>query len=300
MKKIILILMFVLLASLCYGVNMSVYSFKIYSDNEQLSYDWEDDRIYIEPGKTLEFQIRYENNYNSSVDIQTISTFYDLGGEDLQRDKTINVPAGQRGTVVLEYYVPTSMTDGTYNFQVRYKYEEPVTGNEMDVKKDFDMVIRAPPVDTESVLLNLTKVISNQIDRGNELAEDLKNITPTLNAHATCLAELADYKAKEVNSQNYKSLYENKTAECKVINDDLIKCNEQKNSMYSQSQLDSKVSSAEATAKSKQKDETNTFIMWVAIGGIVVYFYTKRQKKVGGSGEGQSLKGATFKSSGWG
>ena len=175
MRKIIPIGLFLIVFAVAsHAANIDVYSFKAYVDNEQKSSDWEDDTILAKPSATLEIQIRYQNNYNSTITVNTNTMLFDIGG-DIERDASVEVPSGERKAIVLEYLIPSNTPEGEYNFEIKYDYTS--GGNKTEVKKEFTVKVIKPVIGVTDLLVNITEAILATKTDNTELMKSLANIS---------------------------------------------------------------------------------------------------------------------------
>lgn len=292
MKKlwigVIMLVCFAAVVSASEG-NVTVYSFKLWGDDDRIEGDWDDNSFRINSGKNIEIQLRYKNPYNKSVTIETIGTLYDIGN-DIQRDEEITVGADERGDVIVfEYFIPADTPTGSYDYIVEFDYD--FEGTNYVHEKEFEFRITKEEVNINEVLINITRSLADEKAETNELLSTVLNLSGTSMALGDCKSELGRFEQIEVNYLDYKDKYETEQNKSDGYMLQYTTCDGQRMAMYSQGQLDEKIKSAEITARRQQKKEDDNFLLMVVVGGGLWFYFKKKKAVVGGGGQGKPLTG---------
>lgn len=272
--------------------DIEVYSFKAYVDGDYQEVGWDDDIFTAKPGADLEISLRLENKYNHTISVEVKGILFDVGG-DIERTETIELEEDEKKSIVFEYYIPSDTKEGVYEYNIKYEYDAmPINVTySYEHERTFEVDIREEKATFEDIILNLTRQISSEKDRSNELMDSLANLSGLVVELKDCKGDLEGYKKDAENYEEYKTKYDD---ECDVhdkCKENLADCEAKKGVMFSQSQVESKVNKAEQEAKAEQKKESDQFML-LGAGGLIAYFYFKRKKeKVGGEKIGESLTG---------
>jgi uncharacterized membrane protein len=140
---------------------MEVYSFKAYSGDDSLNVEWDDDNFEMYVGDTMQVQIRLQNNYNVTVDVEIETTLFDIS-DDITRDKTISIASGDKKSIVLDYPIPSTTRTGTYDYEFTYWYET-LNGT---VKKKYTHT-KTFEIDTRKRTVNEDEVTLQQPDHAD-------------------------------------------------------------------------------------------------------------------------------------
>jgi len=265
--------------------SVELYNFRVYDDGEALIMDWDDDTFTINPNTNLELQLRLRNDYNQTVDVYIESTLYNLDGDDLERSKSMTFSSNEKKTGVLEYYIPSSISLKTYELDIEYYYT--INGTRYDHDRTFDVVIKEKELDTETVLINLTRAVVNEKETSNALLEAVINISGWADDWANCENKVGVLSEKE----KYEALYFNESNTSRHYMESALVCAGEKKAMYTQSQLEFNIENEVLEGKrQQQKEDTNFYMMILGIGGVIWYFKRKKET-VGGEGPGKSLTG---------
>jgi len=296
MKKLISIIVSLLLCSMIVSAeegDVEVYSFKVYADGERQDSDWDDVTIEINPGQTLEIQMRLENNHNQSdIDIDVVGILYDVG-DDLKRDKSFEIDEDAKKSLVLEYYIPSDLNEGLYDLNIYYEYEALNPAGENTAYKHertFEIEVTKYKVDQNEVLLNLTRELAAERHENNELLSTVLSTHNLSVSWAQCKSDLASATLNE----EFKGKYETELNKSRKSEVGLATCETQKGNMYSQTQLSDEIKDAERAAKREQKSSDDTRLMMAGVGVFIYFQWKKKKDIVGGKGEGFSLKGAKW------
>lgn len=308
MKKIILILMLIIASTIVsaysYSGNIEVYSFKVYVDGKSQSMDWDDDdRILAYAGSIMEIQIRYENDYDSSVingesiDVKTTGTLLDVGA-DIEREKTIDIDNKGKKTVVLEFYIPTNVNEETYEMEIEYEYyyyknrtnTTPEKHNKKE-SKTFDVDIRKKTTDMEEIWINISQSLSYEKARNNDLLETVIDMTDIARNYSTCSLELGELRNKDILYVEYKGKYDTAVKEKGDEHDKLTRCTEEKKNMFSATQLNNEITNKVKAGKREQKKADDNMMIGLGVAAITYFVMKKRKETVGGKGEGEPLTG---------
>lgn len=291
MKKLIFIIA-LLLIPIAFADEIEVYSFKVFNDGVQENVDWEDDNILSYPGSTLQVQIRFENNYNQTISVDSKGILYDIG-DDIERTEDFDIDEDEKHSVVFEYYLPTDTKEGTYDIEIKYEYT--IEDVDILVERTFEIEVRTPKTDIDEVLVNITKALSDEMKRSNDCGDVLANVTRIIADYDTCKTELATCNDVRDDNMEYKEKYENASTELDAVKTDKSTCEGEKSGMFTIGDIDSRIKNAKDEARAQQKKEDDNFMMAVIGIGGVYFYYKNKQKTVGGSGEGASIRGATWK-----
>ena len=288
MKKIILLIGMLLLCSAVYAAegNVTVYSFKVYAEGENLGVDWDDDTIIANPGSNVEVQIRLENEHNETVDVDIEGTLFEVGN-DIVRDAEIEIDEGDKKTTVFEYYLPTDLRESNYELEIHYEYT--VDGKDYEHTRTFELDVRKKKTTIDDILVNLTRELVEGKNENNELLQTVLDMTETNTKLGTCESSLGALREANGSNSEFREKYfaiESKEANTSIA---LATCTTERNNMYSKSQLDMEKERAAKEARQETSREKDNFIMLIG-GGVVIYFIMQKKKKqVGGEGEGKSL-----------
>jgi len=220
---------------------------------------------------------------------------YDLGGDDITREKTIDIDEDEKKTIVFEYFIPESISPGFYDLEIKYQYDaydyNANTTRTYKHTKTFNVDVIKKVIDPMDVLTNLTSQLSEEKQKTNELLSTVLSTTNLTLKLDECRKELNDERIEG----DYKVKYDTELTKSRDFENRVATCNTEKQNMYTQSQIEIKVGEAEAIAKREQKNHGDNWTL-ILVGGTVVFFmWQKKKSEVGGKGEGVSLKGATWK-----
>lgn len=290
-KTILLILGIILCTTIAYADKIDIYSFKVYSDGKRQDVGWSDTEFEMYTGTTMEVQIRFENNWNETIEVDIEGTLFEIG-DDIERDKSIDIDEDEKKTVVFEYFIPADTREDIYELEIKYDYDAQ-EGNQTlhyEQEKKFEIDVREKITPQEDILINITRHLAEEKTRTNDLLETVIDVSNISLAYGKCMDELSNEKI----SGEYKSKYEAELNKSRDADTKFTECNAQKQNMYSQSQIDSKVNEVESKAKREQKKIDDNFLMVVIAGGGFYLWSKKKKEKVGGKGEGVSLHGAKW------
>lgn len=279
-KYFLLVLMIVIFSAVCFAEdNITVNSFKVYVDGEQESVGWDDDFFRAEIGKKIEVVLRLENNMDNNIEVDVEGILYDISG-DIERSETLDIDAKDKRTAVMEFPIPEDASAGSYDFEVSYRYS--FDDNTYKEERIFEVKIEKETVDVNDILINLTGEIAEGREKTNEILNTMNNISKSFVSLGEFFLDSAKFDQNK--TQEYIERYEN-------ISNELTACSTEKDNMYTQAQLDNKVSTAESDARREQKASDDNLI-FIGIAGVVVYYFTKKKKEnVGGRGEGEPITG---------
>lgn len=265
---------------------MTVYSLKAYIDGDPQSLDWEDDIIYANPGDTLELQLRLENEFSADLDVEILGTLF--LSEDLERSKDEEIKEGDKKTVVLEYFIPDSERYGTYDLELKYEYK--ISGKTYDNETTIEVSLRKPQeeqIDRDDILFNLTQELAQTREREEELMTKLA----TCDEDQSALAECKKKEGQLEEVQKFEQLYNEECTKSEQQKTRADTCEEARKHMYSKEQLDNKVNEAKVFAAAEQQSKDNQLMLGLLVVGGIYWHFNKRQKSVGGKGEGKPLTG---------
>lgn len=275
--------------------NMTIYSFKFYEDGTNLGLSFDDDTITTTAGATIQVQTRLENHLNESISVDLRGVLYDISGADIDRTKTITIPASDTSSaVVFEYFVPTDAKTGVYDYYFKYTYS--YNGTTYKTEKTFSFEIEKEVVDINDILKNLTENILNEREEKNNILEAIQNSSDT----TTTLTNLIVGQFISIN-QSYEQCKINLAYSDANYSDYFTRytqCTTEKQQMLSNSQCENDKTNAINKALSDQTGRNNGTYMWIAIIIGVVWWFKRKKAMPGGQGEGTSLN-ATFPNS-WG
>jgi hypothetical protein len=284
MKKLLLLFGLILLSAFAYA-EVEIDSFKVYIDDAQKNIDWDDDIIVIAPGSKLEIQMRFENHYNETVDINVEGVLYDIGDNLVRTKNIVDLEEDGRETIVLEYYIPSSTFEGEYDLIL--EYYDSIDGDYED--KSFVVDVRGKEEDMLKLLTNITQELSDSKAQENEYLKALVNLTSYSDAES-CKTKLARLEERNNFSSDYKQKFEQEDAQNEDLKEEVAECKADKESMYTRAYLDNEIKKA----KKEENRETSNFYLMVLAAAGGFYWWKNKEKKVGGKGEGQSLQGATW------
>lgn len=293
MKKIIL---FVVVLCVCAVTvlatdnNISIYSFNAYADSETVATDWDDGEIRMAPGQTLEVTTRFENEWNASIEVYMKGTL-ELTS-DLVRDKTVILEEGQKKSVVLSYYVPTDLKDGTYPLDVYYTF---YTNNSSIVTKksnSWDVIIKKKVYTEQDICVNMSNQVTNLQATINSLNSNMTLKQETLTA---CVVTRDSCLANLTNLQDFKSLYLNQTVVLTEKTSQLSTCIAERGGLHT----DNDIELAKQSGKNEQQSSDNMLLLLVVVVGGGYIIMEKRKRQVGGTdGKDPLRKGeSTFNTS---
>lgn len=265
---------------------LTVYSVKAYIDGEPQSLDWDDDTVYANPGDIMELQVKLENDFSEDLDVEIIGTLF--LSEELERTKEETVTEGDKKTIVLEYFIPDTERYGTYDLEIQYEYE--ISNKKYKNDTTIEVSLRKPQesiIDRDDILFNLTQELAQTREREEELMTKLANCDEDQKALADC--RLNEGKLQEV--EKFEQLYNDECDKSEREKERADKCEEARSHMFTNEELEQKINRAEIDAASEQQEKDNQILMGLAVIAGLYWHYNKRQKTVGGKGEGKPLTG---------
>jgi len=296
MRKFVFFVIFVLFSGNVMGAvtyiegELEPNSFKVFQDGRRLRGDFDDDEFEIKPGTNIEVQVRWKNPYNVSLtNVETIGTLFDIGN-DIERSEDIDIDSGDRGdTIVFEYFIPEDTSEGDYDFLLEVEYDV-VNPNSTDYKDEYEFTfdIQREIIELEDILLNITQNLANE---KSESADLLKSVLNLSDERTNCKSELGALKAETIDNEEYKDKYFAENIISGDYRNQVTQCQEQKKSMFSQSQLDETVARKVAVARREQKKDDDNLLLMIAGGAYAWYYFKKKKETVGGGGQGKPLTG---------
>lgn len=292
MKKTIIWIVGLLLCSFAaYALegNVKVETFKVYVADENQDIDWSDNSFNANAGTDVQLSFKLFNNYSSSFDVVVRGILRDIKSEDIDRSKTISISSQDTKSTTLDYFIPSDTRQDTYDLDITYKYT--INSTNYEHSKTLTVRVKRPELDTNEVLRNLTQALVYERDRSNDLIGVAVNLSTTAVQLGECRAKEGELTTKGQLYEEYKGKYDNLSAEKDIINEAKQACEGQKSAMFSMSQIEE----FKFQAKADQKGEDDKLLIGVVIIGGIIWWFNRRQKRVGGSGEGVSLMGAKWK-----
>lgn len=291
-KTILLVLGALLFASFASAAKIDIYSFKVYLDDEKQSVSWEDDEFEAYVGATMEVQLRFENNWNETIEIETKGILFEIG-DDIERTKTIQLSKDDKKTIVFEYFIPNGTREDVYEFDIAYEYNTN-EGNitlHYEENKTFEIDIKKKTTPQEDILVDITKQLADEKAKTNNLLSTVLS-TQNMSIRLTeCEKELGNAKLND----EFKTKYEAELGISRACEIKIATCDTEKKQLYTKSQLDSEVELAKLEAIKQQKSTDNWQTVVVAVGIIFYYNWKKKKETVGGKGEGVSAYGASWR-----
>jgi len=123
--KLFCALTILLMLPICLAVDdeMKLSSFKIFVDgkSQRVDFDQDGEEVNAQPGSDIDVQIRLENDFNETVDVDFELTLFDISG-DITRDESIDIGENRKETVNFEFILPDDVREDNYDLDVRYFY----------------------------------------------------------------------------------------------------------------------------------------------------------------------------------
>lgn len=293
-KLYVILYIVILLSTVVYAGKIDLYSLKVYANNERLKAEWDDEGWEINPDTTMELQIRFENTWNETIELTVEGTLFEIG-DDIERSKDIDIEKGKKQAIVFEYFIPADTREDIYDLEIRYEYDaydyNLNTTIHHENEKKFEVEIVKKTTKEEDIWINISRNLVAEKERTNDL---LNTVLSTHNLSirlADCERDLGDNKL----NNDFKSKYEGELNKSRDYESKFNVCDTEKKNMYSQSQLDSNVLTAETNAKREQKSKDDWQTLIVAAAIIIYNMFQKKKEKVGGKGEGVSVHGAKWR-----
>jgi len=196
----------------------------------------------------------------------------------------------EKKAFIFEYFIPESAKTGTYDYYIKYEYT--VNSTNYKHEKTFEIDVAQQEMTQEDILLNITRELSKERQLGNSM---FANVSYLYSELIVCKSALSAMEANNNISGEYRGKYEIKTSECSNVSILLAECNANKNNMYSISQIEDSRRASASEARSQQKGDDDKLLMIVVAGFVGWNLWRRKEKTVGGKGEGVSIKGATWK-----
>ena len=288
MRVFLALIILVLSCGIVFGAtgDVTVYSLKVYEENTRIDGDFGSSEFTVEPGKVVEFQVRLNNPYNISVDVEFDATLLDIA-DDIIREESIDVGTKSRSdAVVFEYFIPADTRETTVKWILKYTYT--AHGTSYEFSKEYDINIERKKLTSDDILLNLTRTIVGGKEQSDKL---IATVTELTQSKSNCESELGTLKESVKNNEEFKVRYFQETNSSRDFESKFSSCDAEKRVMYTQGQLDDRVKTEVNSAKRQQKKEDDNFLLTIAVGAGVWYYFKRKQKTVGGGGEGKPLTG---------
>lgn len=289
-KKIILIfLIFVFCVQIAHADQNITIKNSVYSNGDSVTeFDWDDDILYVTPGTTLQIRMTYENSLTQDIEVTTRATLDLISNNDDESKKT-TIPAEDYASSVIELAIPDTTKYGTYDLNLRYKYD--INGTQYEERTTLEVNIKKVSLtqpQTNDLWLNLTRELVDTKAVTNSLLATNHNCTYEL---ATCKQELGTKESECTGKEDFKSMYQQKCTDYDSVNMQLSDCKTQAAGKVSDQECLAREDKARQDGKSSA---TTTALIIGGAGGIVLFFWYQSQKKKDSQPEGESLRGRNY------
>jgi hypothetical protein len=313
MKRAIILVMFICLCCAVYAEEgkVKVYSLKAISGEESVNADWEDDEMDIYSGKTFTVNLRLENYYNYSVEVDVSATLYDINNDDINKVKSVILSAMDEDSaitpkklVTLEFTIPSTTRNDDYDLEIIYTYEAlkndsttvyktykhvrdfTVTVHKETVSIEDQLIAQQSKVYNESLktMIKLTEQLNEERNKTNSYLKQIGDLSAKADELSRCQSDLAGLKASFNFSTDFKNKYEGQATVCQS---ELATCYAAKDTMFTQSAIDQAKKDGEQRASGTYLN----YILIVVGGYLLLNWKKKKDQQVGGKGDGTPITG---------
>jgi hypothetical protein len=290
-KQIIILCMVIVFASFIVRAedkNITLDTAYYYNGDVKQSFDYNDDTLYVNPGTTLQIQLKYQNDYTSDVSVETKGTLNLI--EDLSDKKTTTVSFDDKATAVIAFDIPSETKYGDYDLNIQYKWT--YNGTTWIEKATQTVNVKKTTLTTTQstdLWVNLTRELVDQKIVTNRLLSTNYNCSMEL---ATCKEQLGTQTGTCTSKEDFKGLYTQKCTDYDSLNSQLLSCRTELGGKITEEECKIR----EATAKDSGSNSawTTALVVGVILGLIIFFLVQSRKKKDSQEGIDMMDKGSQY------